>query len=73
MDLLWFFKEKMHFLELKFVNPYKTAQPHRIPRPGSDAVSPPAARVWLARHWWPQAIPRETVRPGAVWAGVWPS
>jgi hypothetical protein len=30
------------------------------------------ARVWLGRHWLPQAIPRGAVRPGAVWTGMWP-
>jgi hypothetical protein len=32
MDLLGFFEEKICFLELKYANPCKTAQPHRIPQ-----------------------------------------
>jgi hypothetical protein len=32
MDLLGFFKEKICFLELKYVFPFKYPQPHRIPQ-----------------------------------------
>jgi hypothetical protein len=73
MDLLWFFKEKIYFLELKYVNPFKTAQPHRIP-PDPDPMRsalPRPARGWPAIGC--RMRSREgTVRLGAVRASVWP-
>jgi hypothetical protein len=50
MDLLGFFKEKKYFLELKFVNPFKMARPHRIPLDPDPmrSVLPRPARGWPA-------------------------
>jgi hypothetical protein len=58
MDLLWFFKEKMHFQEMKKIRfPLLIPQPHRIPRIRIRCGRLPAARVWLSCQWLPHAIP----------------
>jgi hypothetical protein len=73
MDLLGFFREKICFLELKYVNPLK------IPSATPDPPKPDRLRLgslrptcgWAAIGY--RMRSREgTVRLGAVRAGVWP-
>jgi hypothetical protein len=72
MDLLGFFEEKIGYLEIKIrLTPLNRLSRTGSPRSGSDAARLPAARVWLGRHWLPQAIPRRVVRHGTVWARMW--
>jgi hypothetical protein len=57
MDLLRFFKEKMHFQEIKIRFPllYTPATPDPPARIRCGRL--PAACVWLRRQWLPHAIP----------------
>jgi hypothetical protein len=74
MDFLGFIKGKNQFLEIKKIRFNPLSFSHTgSPDPDPMRSVPPAARVWLGCHWWPQAIPGKPVRPGAVWVGVWPS
>jgi hypothetical protein len=57
MDLLWFFKEKRPFLEIKTRFPPLNTSATPDPPVRIRCVRLPAARVRLNRQWLPHAIP----------------